>query len=75
MALLLHVDFFALLQNFFSGENTRRAKLQFEKLQSRGLGDHARICQHLIKKAQAALFFFAQGVDKALAVVEGQLLT
>ena len=71
---LLHADFFALRQKFFQVKNTRGAKLEFEKLQSRSLGDHARICQHLIKKAQAALFFLAQGVNKALAVVEGQLL-
>lgn len=72
---LLHADFFfALRQKFFQVKNTRGAKLEFEKLQSRSLGDHARICQHLIKKAQAPLFFFAQGVNKALAVVEGQLL-
>ena len=69
---LLHADFFfALRQKFFQVKNTRGAKLEFEKLQSRSLGDHARIGQHLIKKAQALLFFLSQSVNKALAVIEG----
>ena len=49
--------------------------LQPEKIQSRSRRNHACGHQFFIKQHKAALFFFAQAVDKAFAVIKGQFFT